>query len=112
MPVTTLIRVDLPLPDLPTMETKAPDSTTRSMPSRAVNFPAALWYTLTTPRNRTSWLSLVDAALGSVVVSVRAAMVSYYASYISTYSNPWGSTVVQESCQTSAREVTDVRICF
>ena len=40
MPVMTLISVDLPLPDLPMMETKAPDSTCRSMPLSAVNVPA------------------------------------------------------------------------
>ncbi len=42
MPVITLISVDLPLPDFPTMDMNLPASTCKSMPLSAVKLPASL----------------------------------------------------------------------
>src|SRR5258706_318394 len=43
MPHSRLRRVDLPLPDLPTMATNSPAAICRSMFRRAANSPAGVW---------------------------------------------------------------------
>ena len=50
MPVSMLISVDLPLPDLPMTATNSPESTCRLTPFSAVNLPAAVSNVLTTFR--------------------------------------------------------------
>jgi hypothetical protein len=49
MPVIMFSSVDLPLPDLPTIETNSPRLMVRSMPLRTVNSPAAFLNVLTMP---------------------------------------------------------------
>src|SRR5450759_215246 len=61
MPVIIFSRVDLPLPDLPTMATNSPRRRVRSMPLRTGNSPAAFLKVLTT---FCSWMAASAAGAG------------------------------------------------
>src|ERR1700687_4996849 len=69
MPASRLIKVDLPLPDLPMIATNSPRCTSTSMPLMTVKSPAGVLKALT--RFLTSingWLSLLDGSFEGLIM--------------------------------------------